>query len=108
MAGCMFFVFAALGEFVVVKVLDLRYQQKIDALNAPRYFSTVCKRIFVESSWRIEKIYGCFFYRIILKTETRVNGDESVRVGLRLYVPSSAEKKASGQSTSFADSLARS
>lgn len=26
MAGCMLFVFAALGEFVVVKVLDQRYQ----------------------------------------------------------------------------------
>nr|CAD7581124.1 unnamed protein product [Timema californicum] len=26
MAGCMVFVFAALGEFVVVKVLDVRYQ----------------------------------------------------------------------------------
>jgi len=25
MAGCMMFVFAALGEFVVVKVLDLRH-----------------------------------------------------------------------------------
>lgn len=26
MAGCMVFVFAALGEFVVVKVLDVQYQ----------------------------------------------------------------------------------
>ena len=26
MAGCMVFVFAALGEFAVVKVLDVRYQ----------------------------------------------------------------------------------
>lgn len=26
MAGCMMFVFAALGEFVVVKVLDVQYQ----------------------------------------------------------------------------------
>lgn len=26
MAGCMLFVFAALAEFVVVKVLDIRYQ----------------------------------------------------------------------------------
>lgn len=26
MAGCMMFVFAALGEFVVVKVLDKQYQ----------------------------------------------------------------------------------
>ncbi|CAD1472585.1 unnamed protein product, partial [Heterotrigona itama] len=30
MAGCMMFVFAALGEFVVVKVLDLRYQLEYD------------------------------------------------------------------------------
>ncbi|XP_031849062.1 glycine receptor subunit alpha alkaliphile isoform X4 [Nomia melanderi] len=30
MAGCMMFVFAALGEFVVVKVLDLQYQLKYD------------------------------------------------------------------------------
>jgi len=27
MAGCMVFVFAALGEFVVVKVLDVHYQE---------------------------------------------------------------------------------
>lgn len=26
MAGCMLFVFGALGEFVVVKVLDVQYQ----------------------------------------------------------------------------------
>lgn len=29
MAGCMMFVFAALGEFVVVKVLDVQYQLQI-------------------------------------------------------------------------------
>ena len=29
MAGCMVFVFAALAEFVVVKVLDVQYQQQI-------------------------------------------------------------------------------
>jgi hypothetical protein len=28
MAGCMVFVFAALAEFVVVKVLDVQYQQQ--------------------------------------------------------------------------------
>jgi hypothetical protein len=28
MAGCMVFVFAALGEFAVVKVLDVRYQSQ--------------------------------------------------------------------------------
>lgn len=30
MAGCMLFVFAALGEFVVVKVLDVQYQYQIN------------------------------------------------------------------------------
>lgn len=29
MAGCMMFVFAALGEFVVVKVLDVQYQYQL-------------------------------------------------------------------------------
>ncbi|XP_031849059.1 glycine receptor subunit alpha alkaliphile isoform X3 [Nomia melanderi] len=38
MAGCMMFVFAALGEFVVVKVLDLQYQLKYD-LQTSRLFS---------------------------------------------------------------------
>jgi hypothetical protein len=28
MAGCMVFVFAALGEFVIVKVLEVRHQQQ--------------------------------------------------------------------------------
>lgn len=32
MAGCMVFVFAALGEFVVVKVLDVQYQYQINRL----------------------------------------------------------------------------
>jgi hypothetical protein len=31
MAGCMVFVFAALGEFAVVKVLDVRYQLQKNA-----------------------------------------------------------------------------
>ena len=37
MAGCMVFVFAALGEFVVVKVLDVRYQLelKMSKMNLP-------------------------------------------------------------------------
>lgn len=30
MAGCMVFVFAALGEFVVVKVLDVQYQYQMN------------------------------------------------------------------------------
>lgn len=32
MAGCMIFVFAALGEFVVVKVLDVQYQYQINRI----------------------------------------------------------------------------
>ncbi|KAK7794553.1 hypothetical protein R5R35_009673 [Gryllus longicercus] len=37
MAGCMVFVFAALGEFVVVKVLDVRYQaEKSSRASVPR------------------------------------------------------------------------
>ncbi|XP_014599516.1 PREDICTED: glycine receptor subunit alphaZ1 [Polistes canadensis] len=42
MAGCMMFVFAALGEFVVVKVLDLRYQFGSDLQSSivPRSFQT--------------------------------------------------------------------
>ncbi|KOX76901.1 Glycine receptor subunit alpha-2 [Melipona quadrifasciata] len=43
MAGCMMFVFAALGEFVVVKVLDLRYQLEYDFQSSMfRHHSTVC------------------------------------------------------------------
>ncbi|XP_017766106.1 PREDICTED: glycine receptor subunit alpha-4 [Eufriesea mexicana] len=42
MAGCMMFVFAALGEFVVVKVLDLRYQLEYDLQTSiiSRHYST--------------------------------------------------------------------
>ncbi|KAK9294147.1 hypothetical protein QLX08_011135 [Tetragonisca angustula] len=41
MAGCMMFVFAALGEFVVVKVLDLRYQLEYDFQSSTfRHHST--------------------------------------------------------------------
>lgn len=32
MAGCMVFVFAALGEFVVVKVLDVQYQFQVNRM----------------------------------------------------------------------------
>lgn len=43
MAGCMMFVFAALGEFVIVKVLDLHYQcvSDIQSSIVPRSFQTV-------------------------------------------------------------------
>ncbi|XP_029050414.1 glycine receptor subunit alpha-2 isoform X1 [Osmia bicornis bicornis] len=42
MAGCMMFVFAALGEFVVVKVLDLRNQLEYDLQTSllSRHYST--------------------------------------------------------------------
>ncbi|XP_060819467.1 glycine receptor subunit alpha-1 isoform X1 [Bombus pascuorum] len=41
MAGCMMFVFAALGEFVVVKVLDLQYQLEYDLQSSmSRHYST--------------------------------------------------------------------
>lgn len=45
MAGCMMFVFAALGEFVVVKVLDKQYQlNKSKAQeSAPRIIPIVSK-----------------------------------------------------------------
>lgn len=35
MAGCMVFVFAALAEFVVVKVLDVQYQQQAKQTPKP-------------------------------------------------------------------------
>lgn len=43
MAGCMVFVFAALGEFAVVKVLDVRYQLQKNArvASVPRVLPTV-------------------------------------------------------------------
>jgi hypothetical protein len=43
MAGCMVFVFAALGEFVVVKVLDVRYQLQNSAriASVPRMLPMV-------------------------------------------------------------------
>ncbi|XP_076749177.1 glycine receptor subunit alpha alkaliphile isoform X3 [Xylocopa sonorina] len=50
MAGCMMFVFAALGEFVVVKVLDLRYQLEYDLQMSimSRHYST--RAIAIEKS----------------------------------------------------------
>jgi hypothetical protein len=43
MAGCMVFVFAALGEFAVVKVLDVRYQLQKNArvASVPRVLPMV-------------------------------------------------------------------
>ncbi|KAG7196593.1 hypothetical protein KM043_013083 [Ampulex compressa] len=61
MAGCMMFVFAALGEFVVVKVLDLRYQLESDVQISmmSRNFST--RLIGVEknqSVWDYDSAYA--------------------------------------------------
>lgn len=41
MAGCMLFVFAALGEFVVVKVFDLQYQIEVNVQNLPKCLTAV-------------------------------------------------------------------
>ena len=60
MAGCMMFVFAALGEFVVVKVLDLRHQLEYDLPTSvmSRHYST---RIIAvdkgQSIWDYESAY---------------------------------------------------
>lgn len=52
MAGCMVFVFAALAEFVVVKVLDVQYQQTKQvpkAILPLRLTSTMEKGININS-----------------------------------------------------------
>ncbi|NP_001234903.1 cys-loop ligand-gated ion channel subunit 12344 precursor [Nasonia vitripennis] len=58
MAGCMFFVFSALGEFVVVKVLDLDYQRECEASNSyrrlPARLSVVEKSVSV---WDYDSVY---------------------------------------------------
>ncbi|XP_046748427.1 glycine receptor subunit alpha-4 isoform X1 [Diprion similis] len=63
MAGCMVFVFAALGEFVVVKVLDLRYQVEIDtqASNLPRVLPTkvgAMEKTPYMTAWDCETAYA--------------------------------------------------
>ncbi|XP_623445.3 glycine receptor subunit alpha-2 isoform X1 [Apis mellifera] len=60
MAGCMMFVFAALGEFVVVKVLDLRSQLEYDLQTSimSRHYST--RAIVIEkgqSIWDYDSTY---------------------------------------------------
>ncbi|KAF7404606.1 hypothetical protein HZH66_003512 [Vespula vulgaris] len=62
MAGCMMFVFAALGEFVVVKVLDLRYQFVSDIQSSiePQSFQT--RLVMMDKSqnsgfWDYDTIY---------------------------------------------------
>ncbi|XP_003693841.2 glycine receptor subunit alpha-3 [Apis florea] len=60
MAGCMMFVFAALGEFVVVKVLDLRSQLEYDLQTSiiSRHYST--RAIAIEkgqSIWDYDSTY---------------------------------------------------
>ncbi|PNF21536.1 hypothetical protein B7P43_G12716 [Cryptotermes secundus] len=60
MAGCMVFVFAALGEFAVVKVLDVRYQLQKNArvASVPRILPTriqaVDKKTRCVTAWDVE------------------------------------------------------
>lgn len=60
MAGCMVFVFAALGEFVVVKVLDVRYQLQNSARIAsvprmlPMRIQAVDKKTKCVTAWDVE------------------------------------------------------
>lgn len=42
MAGCMLFVFGALGEFVVVKVLDVQYQLQVNRIPKGLPMVSVC------------------------------------------------------------------
>ncbi|KAL6257176.1 hypothetical protein P5V15_012106 [Pogonomyrmex californicus] len=52
MAGCMMFVFAALGEFVVVKVLDLRHvKNDSQSSTEPRSFSRLMAMVKRQSIW---------------------------------------------------------
>lgn len=50
MAGCMVFVFAALGEFVVVKVLDVQYQYQINKI--PKVLPMVSILFFISKSFQ--------------------------------------------------------
>ncbi|KDR22803.1 glycine receptor subunit alpha-1 [Zootermopsis nevadensis] len=60
MAGCMVFVFAALGEFAVVKVLDVRYQsQKNERVTSvprilPMRIQAVDKKTRCVTAWDVE------------------------------------------------------
>lgn len=59
MAGCMVFVFAALGEFVVVKVLDVQYQlnKKKSQDGIPRIIPVVSWDFIISIYLSIYKIY---------------------------------------------------
>ncbi|XP_036146084.1 glycine receptor subunit alphaZ1 isoform X2 [Monomorium pharaonis] len=59
MAGCMMFVFAALGEFVVVKVLDLRHI-KNDSHSSMEFhsFSQLMTMVKKESIWNDEFVHA--------------------------------------------------
>lgn len=66
MAGCMLFVFASLGEFVVVKVLDVRRQQSADTtVNYPRHFTAVNSKFFPHFLFKNSKIIHtvCAFHK---------------------------------------------
>ncbi|EFN80182.1 Glycine receptor subunit alphaZ1, partial [Harpegnathos saltator] len=58
MAGCMMFVFAALGEFVVVKVLDLRHvENDSQSFIGSRFFSRFTAIEKRQSIWDNEFVY---------------------------------------------------
>lgn len=59
MAGCMIFVFAALGEFVVVKVLDVQYQYQTN--RVPKMLPMV-NVLFAHS-------FFCFIFKYAEKCE---------------------------------------
>ncbi|KAG5313956.1 GLRA1 protein, partial [Acromyrmex insinuator] len=59
MAGCMMFVFAALGEFVVVKVLDLRHiKNDSQSFTDSRSFSRLMATVKRQSIWDEEFVYA--------------------------------------------------
>ncbi|XP_018043956.1 PREDICTED: glycine receptor subunit alphaZ1 [Atta colombica] len=59
MAGCMMFVFAALGEFVVVKVLDLRHiKNDSQSFTDSRSFSRLMAMVKRQSIWDEEFVYA--------------------------------------------------
>lgn len=56
MAGCMVFVFAALGEFVVVKVLDVQYQFQITRVPKVIPMVSIAQHLIM---WYIHKRIKC-------------------------------------------------
>lgn len=69
MAGCMMFVFAALGEFVVVKVLDVQYQYQLTI--APKIVPIVSNKLIFSFCFILKK-------KIILKSAIECNGKRTM------------------------------